>query len=117
MSKARLLAMRPGAVLLNAGRGSAVDCTALAEVLCSGRLLGAGLDVTDPDTLPPRTPPLGGPQPPPHPPLTAGGYNHMEATLERIKAIFLDNLRRYVEGRTLPQSSALTPLDIPRRSR
>ena len=41
MSKARLLAMRPGAVLLNAGRGSAVDCTALAEVLCSGRLLGA----------------------------------------------------------------------------
>ena len=28
-------------------------------------------------------------------------YNHMEATLERIKAIFLDNLRRYVEGRTL----------------
>lgn len=34
-------------------------------------------------------------------PHTAGGYNHMEATLERIKAIFLDNLRRYVEGRTL----------------
>ena len=29
-------------------------------------------------------------------------YTHlMEATLERIKAIFLDNLRRYVEGRTL----------------
>ena len=25
----------------------------------------------------------------------------MEATLERIKAIFLDNLWRYVEGRTL----------------
>ena len=56
MSKARLLAMRPGAVLLNAGRGSAVDCTALAEVLCSGRLLGAGLDVTDPEPLPPGHP-------------------------------------------------------------
>ena len=100
MSKARLLAMRPGAVLLNAGRGSAVDCTALAEVLCSGRLLGAGLDVTDPEPLPPGHPLWEAPSLllTPH---TAGGYNHMEATLERIKAIFLDNLRRYVEGRTL----------------
>ncbi len=58
-------------------------------------------NVTDPGTSAPGTPPLGGPQPPYLTPHTAGGYNHMEATLERIKAIFLDNLRRYVEGRTL----------------
>ena len=51
-------------------------------------------------TSAPGTPPLEAPSLllTPH---TAGGYNHMEATLERIKAIFLDNLRRYVEGRTL----------------
>ena len=60
-------------------------------------------------TSAPRTPPLGGPSLllTPH---TAGGYSHMEATLERIKAIFLDSLRRYVEGPHAPQSSALTPL-------
>ena len=34
----------------------------------------------------------------------------MEATLERIKAIFLDNLRRYVEGRTLRNQVRCPPL-------
>ena len=51
--KARLLRMKGDAILLNGGRGSCVDGQALAEVLADGRLWGAGLDVTDPEPLPP----------------------------------------------------------------
>ena len=95
--RARLLAMKPGAVLLNAGRGTAVDCAALAEVLHAGHLLGAGLDVTDPEPLPPGHPLWTAPGAliTPH---VAGGYGHMAVTLARIKALFLDNLSRYAQG-------------------
>ena len=97
MTRARLLAIKPGAVLLNAGRGTAVDCAALAEVLHAGHLLGAGLDVTDPEPLPPGHPQWTAPGAliTPH---VAGGYGHMAVTLARIKALFLDNLSRYAQG-------------------
>lgn len=37
--------IRPGSILVNAGRGRVVDETALVDALLSGRLSGAGLDV------------------------------------------------------------------------
>ena len=81
------------------GRGSCVDGQALAEVLADGRLWGAGLDVTDPEPLPPEHPLWRQPKAliTPH---TAGG-NHLADTERRIARIALDNLRRYLAGEAL----------------
>ncbi len=51
--------MRPGVIIVNCARGSLVDHDALLAGLDSGHVVGAGLDVTDPEPLPPGHPLLG----------------------------------------------------------
>lgn len=51
-----LAAMRQGAYIYNVGRGPVIDQSALEAALASGHLGGAGLDVTDPEPLPPESP-------------------------------------------------------------
>lgn len=97
--RARLLRMKSSAILLNGGRGSVLDCAALAGVLEEGRLWGAGLDVTDPEPLPSDHPLWRQPRAliTPH---TAGG-SHLADTPRRVAAIALENLRRYIAGEAL----------------
>jgi glyoxylate reductase len=45
--------MKPTAVFVNTSRGPVVDQKALAEALRSGTIFAAGLDVTEPEPLPP----------------------------------------------------------------
>lgn len=47
LDEARLRTMKPTAYLVNMARGPVVDEAALARVLADGRILGAGLDVTE----------------------------------------------------------------------
>jgi phosphoglycerate dehydrogenase-like enzyme len=49
-------AVKPGAFFVNVGRGKSVVQTELVAALKSGRLGGAGLDVTDPEPLPADSP-------------------------------------------------------------
>jgi D-2-hydroxyacid dehydrogenase (NADP+) len=89
--------VRPGAVLINVGRGATVQTEALITALKTGQLAGAGLDVTDPEPLPTDhalwrcenviiTPHYSGGRP---------GY------LQRVTQLFLANLRRYRDGEPL----------------
>ena len=53
---AALAKMKPTAVLVNTSRGPVVDLDALYHALKEGRLLAAGLDVTEPEPIPPDHP-------------------------------------------------------------
>ena len=52
MNEHRIGLMKEGALLINVGRGTAIDTEALTKALAEGRLGGAALDVTDPEPLP-----------------------------------------------------------------
>jgi phosphoglycerate dehydrogenase-like enzyme len=56
IGRAHLEALKPGALVVNVGRGSTLDQAALVDGLAAGRIGGAGLDVTDPEPLPTEHP-------------------------------------------------------------
>ena len=94
---ARFAAFKAGAVFYNIGRGTTVNQRALLEVLQSGRIKAAWLDVTDPEPLPDDHPLLKTPNCfiTPH---VAGGHTDEAGSLVRH---FVDNFHRFVRNEPL----------------
>jgi phosphoglycerate dehydrogenase-like enzyme len=94
--KAALERMKPGALLVNAGRGTAVDTEALVDAV-SGGGIRAALDVTDPEPLPADHPlwSLPGVLLTPH---LAGDS---EAAERRVYRLVSEQVARYVRGEPL----------------
>lgn len=88
--------MKKGAYFLNVGRGNSVDTDALYDALCSGKLAGASVDVTDPEPLPSDHRLWNAPNIliTPH---ISGGY-HLKQTHDTIIRIACDNIRHYIKG-------------------
>lgn len=99
MSRERLAKMKEGAVLLNVGRGFIVDTEALCDALERGHLSGAGVDVTDPEPLPPTHRLWNIPTAVVTPHIS--GFYHLREIHERIVGIFLENLRHFQAGEPL----------------
>ena len=95
----RLAKMKDGAILLNVGRGMIVDSDALVDALESGKLSGAGLDVTDPEPLP-ADHLLWKQENAVITPHVSGGF-HLEETHNRIIRIMAENLRTFCAGKPL----------------
>ena len=97
LGRAEFAALRPGAILINTGRGKTVDTDALRDALQSGHLGAALLDVTDPEPLPDDHPlwTIENVYITPHYSGSRPDYG------ECADAIFLDNLRRYRAGQPL----------------
>ena len=98
LDRAAFAAVKPGAILVNIGRGGTIDHEALLEALQDGRLAGAGLDVTEPEPLPEGHPLWQAPNVIITPHCSAWS----EATDRRRYGVFLRNLDLFLKGETLP---------------
>lgn len=92
----RFALMKPSAIFINCGRGTALDADALCDALDRGVIAAAGADVTEVEPLPAGHPLWKQPNMviTPH---ISGGF-HLPGTLERIVEICFANFDAYLHG-------------------
>ncbi|MBP7147088.1 MAG: D-2-hydroxyacid dehydrogenase [Acidobacteria bacterium] len=93
----RLARVKPGALLVNIGRGELLDEAGLLQSLAAGRLGGAGLDVFDDEPLPRDNPLWNHPRVVVTPHVAGTDPGHMERATE----LFESNLGRFLRGEPL----------------
>ena len=86
--------MKPTAYFINIARGGSVVTDALVAALKNRQIAGAGLDVTDPEPLPPRHPLWTAP----NVIITPHVANDSDLGTDVQLAVVRENLRRYVAG-------------------
>jgi len=89
--------MKPGARLINVGRGAIVDEPALVEALREGRIAGAALDVFSEEPLPEHSPIWKMPQVVVSPHMSGDFVGWHEA----LGGLFVENFRRWERGEQL----------------
>ena len=87
---------KAGAIFINVGRGNTVVTDALLSALESGRISGAGLDVTEPEPLPSNSPLWQRDDVIITPHVSSSG-----GELERHAVLLRENVRRYIAGEPL----------------
>lgn len=98
--------MKNTAFLINLARGGIIDQQALVKALHAGEIAGAGLDVADPEPLPPDSPLWDAPNVMITPHVTPKVPDRTQRTID----IVVENIRRYRAGE--PMVNALTQRDI-----
>jgi phosphoglycerate dehydrogenase-like enzyme len=86
--------MKPSAYFINVGRGGSVVTADLVAALETGKIAGAGLDVTDPEPLPPDNPLWHARNVLITPHVSSASDEDPQARLLIVR----ENLRRYVAG-------------------
>jgi phosphoglycerate dehydrogenase-like enzyme len=92
-----IAAMKPGAYIVNIGRGAVIDENALTAALKAGKIGGAGLDVFEREPLPAESP-LWDIEEVIISPHVSGDFR---AYLDLACELFAENLRRFVSERPL----------------
>ena len=99
LSRERMALLPKGAYVVNVGRGAAVDQDALIDLLNSGHLGGAALDVVVPEPLPAEHP-LRGAKNLLLTPHVAGNMT-LPYTQQKSIDMFLEDLENYLAGKPL----------------
>lgn len=99
LTRERIGILKSNAIVMNVGRGTAIDQEALNEALRNGKIAGAALDVTNPEPLSKDHPLWTAPNTiiTPH---VSGNYS-LEHTCDVLIDIFEDNLKRFAQGSEL----------------
>ena len=97
---ARMAMMKPDTIIINVGRGGAINAEALLDGLSRGYPSFACLDVTDPEPLPPENPLWDSRNVIITPHCSSGWQTASDAQL-RSTEIFLENVAAYIEDRKL----------------
>lgn len=90
--------MKPTAILVNTARGAVVDSKALCDALRRGQILAAGLDVTEPEPIPPDDPLLTLNNCVVVPHIASASV----ATRRKMSAMAVDNVIAGISGKPLP---------------
>lgn len=112
MDSRRIALMKDGALLINVGRGNALDADALYDALTSGKLGGAGIDVAHTEPLPQDDKLWDAPNLiiTPH---AAGGWNfdaiHANPFMvKQVSRVFRANLEEYLADKPMRNTIDLT---------